>query len=110
MKINITARHFKAKDSLQKYTTEKMEELGKYSENIVFADVIFSYDKPPADTKYCEMIFKLKDKTITAKESAGDFEKAVDNAIIKIETQLYKYKDKNKTQKHDKDSEKFKSI
>lgn len=110
MKINITARHFKAKDSLQAYTKEKMEELGKYSESIVFADVIFSYDKPPADTKYCEMIFKLKDKTITATESAGDFEKAVDNAIIKIETQLYKYKDKNKTQKHDKDSEKFKSI
>lgn len=110
MKINITARHFKAKDSLQKYAKERMEELGKYSENIVFADVIFSYDKPPADTKYCEMIFKLKDKIITAKESAGDFEKAVDNATMKIETQLYKYKDKNKTLKHDKSTGKYKSI
>lgn len=110
MKINITARHFKAKDSLQKYTKEKIEELARYSENILFADVIFSYDKPPADTKYCEMIFKLKDKILTAKESAGDFEKAVDNATIKIETQLYKYKDKNKTKKINKDTGKFKSI
>ena len=82
----------------------------KYSENILFADVIFSYDKPPADTKYCEMIFKLKDKIITAKEAAGDFEKAVDSAVLKIETQLYKYKDKNKTQKHNKDTEKFKTL
>jgi putative sigma-54 modulation protein len=109
MKINITARHFKAKDSLQKYIKTRIEELEKYSENILFADVIFSYDKPPADTKYCELIFKLKDKIITAKESAGDFEKATDNAILKVETQLYKYKDKNKTQKH-KDNGKFKTI
>jgi len=109
MKINITARHFKAKDSLQKYAAARIEELEKYSENILFADVIFFYDKPPADTKYCELIFKLKDKIITAKEAAGDFEKATDNAVLKIETQLYKYKDKNKAQKH-KDNGKFKSI
>lgn len=109
MKIKITARHFKAKVSLQKYIKTKIEELDKYSENILFVDVVLSYDKPPADTKYCELIFKLRDKIITAKESAGDFEKALDNAVLKIETQLYKYKDKNKTQKH-KDSGAFKSI
>lgn len=107
MKIKITARHFKAKVSLQKYAKARIEELGRYSENILYADVIFFYDKPPADTKYCELIFKLKDKILTAKEAAGDFEKAVDNAVIKIETQLYKYKDKNKTQKHKKNTEKF---
>lgn len=110
MKIKITARHFKAKSSLQKYAEARIEELGKYSENILFADVIFFYDKPPADTKYCELILKLRDKILTAKESAGDFKKAVDNAIIKIETQLYKYKDKNKRLKHNKNTGKFKSI
>lgn len=109
MKINITARHFKAKDSLQTYAKSRIEELDKYSENILFADVVFSYDKPPADTKYCEMIFKLKDKIITAKEAASDFEKATDIAALKIETQLHKYKDKNKDQKH-KDNGKYKPI
>ena len=75
MKVNITARHFKAKDSLQSYAKERIEELGRFNENILFADVIFSYDKPPADIKHCEIILKIKEKKITSKEAAGDFEK-----------------------------------
>ena len=99
MKIQITARHFKAKESTQDYIKRKVEDLNKYNENIIFADVILSYDKPPADTKYCEIILKLKEKTLTAKESSGDFERAIDLALEKINTQLYKLKDKQKTSK-----------
>jgi ribosomal subunit interface protein len=99
MKIQITARHFKAKESTQDYIKTKVEELNKYNENIIFADVILSYDKPPADTKYCEIILKLKEKTLTTKESSGDFERAIDIALNKIEKQLYKVKDKQKTSK-----------
>jgi putative sigma-54 modulation protein len=108
MKINITARHFKAKDSLQEFANTRISELGKYNENILYADVILSYDKPPADTKHCELLIKLSDKKLTAKEAGLDFEKAIDSAVIKIETQLHKYKDKNKTQK--KLKAEFKSI
>jgi putative sigma-54 modulation protein len=108
MKINITARHFKAKDSLQQFADARVSELGKYNENILFADVILSYDKPPADTKYCEILLKLSDKKLNSKESGDDFEKAIDSAVIKIETQLHKYKDKNKSQK--KLSATFKTI
>ena len=100
MKINITARHFKAKASTQSYITERINELEKFNENIIHADVILSYDKPPADTKHCEVIIKLKEKTLTAKESAGDFEKAIDFTLSKIETRLYKLKDKQKTKNH----------
>lgn len=99
MKIQITARHFKAKESTQDYIKTKVEELSKYNENIIFADVILSYDKPPADTKYCEIILKLKEKTLTTKASAGDFDRAIDSALDKINTQLYKLKDKQKTSK-----------
>jgi putative sigma-54 modulation protein len=108
MKINLTARHFKAKDSLQDFIDARISELGKYNENILFADVILSYNKPPADTKHCEILLKLCDKKLTAKESGLDFEKAIENAVLKIETQLHKYKDKNKTQKKIKAT--FKSI
>jgi len=100
MKVNITARHFKAKTTLQKYASGKIEELNKYNENILFADIIYSFDKPPTDTKYCEIIIKLNNKKLQTKESGADFEKATDAAILKIETQLYKYKDKFKTKKH----------
>ena len=97
MKIQITARHFKAKDSTQDYIKEKLESLSKYNETIIRADVILSYDKPPADTKYCEILIKLKDKTLTAKEGSVEFEKAIDLTVDKIEKQLYKVKDKQKT-------------
>lgn len=110
MKINITARHFKAKDSTQLFAKERISVLEKYNENILFADVILSYDKPPADTKYCEILLKLSDKKFTAKEEGAEFEKAIDNAVLKIETQLHKYKDKNKSQKHINSKEVFKSI
>jgi len=99
MKIQITARHFKAKSSTQDYIKEKLENLSKYNETIIHADVILSYDKPPADTKYCEILIKLKDRTLTAKDGSLEFEKAVDKAVDKIEKQLYKVKDKQKTSK-----------
>jgi ribosomal subunit interface protein len=99
MKIQITARHFKAKVSTQDYINEKLESLGKYNETIIHAEVILSYDKPPADTKHCEILLKLKDKTLTAKKSSAEFEKAIDAAVEKIEAQLYKVKDKQKTNK-----------
>lgn len=102
MKIQITSRHFKAKESTQMYIKAKLEELEKYNENIIYADVILSYDKPPVDTKYCEIILKLKEKTLTSKESGDEFDKAIDSAIIKIEKQLYKVKDKQKSLKYSK--------
>ena len=37
MKIQITARHFKAKESTQEYIKDKVEGLSKYNENIIFA-------------------------------------------------------------------------
>ncbi|MCX6161613.1 MAG: ribosome-associated translation inhibitor RaiA [Ignavibacteriae bacterium] len=100
MKINITARHFRAKESTKDYIKARLESFEKYNENILHADVILSYDKPPADTKYCEIIIKLRDKLLTATESAVDFEKATDLAAGKIEIQLYKVKDKIKAKKH----------
>ncbi len=110
MKTNITARHFKARDSLQKYANDKIELLGKYSEDILFADVVLSFDKPPANNKHCEIIIKLRDKILTTKETSEDFTKAVDKATEKIEKQLYKYKDKNKRQKYNIDKEIYKTT
>jgi putative sigma-54 modulation protein len=110
MKINITARHFKARDSLQNYANEKIALLGKYNEDIMYADVVFSFDKPPINDKHCEIKIKLRDKTLATKETSDEFSKAVDKAIEKIEIQLHRYKDKNKTQKYKTDKEIYKTI
>ena len=109
MKINITSRHFKAHDSLQDHVTDRLNELEKYNEQILFADVILSFDKPPHELKHCEIILKLRDKLFTSKESSDDFAKSVDMAVEKVEVQLQKYKDISKAQKHS-DKEVYKSI
>ena len=44
MKINITSRHFKANDTLQEYVKGKLEDLSKYDEAILHADVILSFE------------------------------------------------------------------
>ena len=81
----------------------------KYNEQILFADVILSFDKPPHELKHCEIILKLRDKLFTSKESSDDFAKSVDMAVEKVEVQLQKYKDISKAQKHS-DKEVYKSI
>lgn len=100
MKINITSRHFKANESLQQYIKGKIEDLEKYDETIIHADVILSFEDASNNVQRCEVILKLRDQILTAKDDSDDFNKSVDSAIEKIEAQLHKYKDKHKTEKY----------
>ena len=109
MKLTITARHFKAKDSLQTYIKEKMNELLKYNENILFADVIFTSEKSNKEEHLsCEIILKLKEKILTAKSTNSDSTRVFDLVYDKIENQLYKYMDKIKDKKYNKENLKIK--
>lgn len=99
IKINITSRHFKAHETLQEYIKSKIENLTRFNEEILHTDVILSFEKAINSVKICEIIMKLRDKIITAKENSDEFPKAIDKAINKIETQLLKYKDKHKIHK-----------
>ena len=94
IKTNITARHFKAHDTLTDYLVQEINSLEKYQTNILHADAILSFEKAVNSVKTCEILLKLKDKTLTAKESSDDFVKSIDKAVDKIQTQLLKYKDK----------------
>ncbi len=101
IKINVTSRHFKAHETIQDHIENSINNLSKYNEEILHADVILSFEKAINSVKICEIILKLKDKVITAKEESDDFIKSVDKAIDKVETQILKYKDKHKNVKHD---------
>lgn len=109
MKINITSRHFKANDSLQEYIKGKIDVLEKYDETILHADVILSFEDASNSVQRCEIILKLRDKIVTAKEDSDDFIKSVDESAEKIEVQIQKYKDKHKTEKYS-DKEIYKTI
>lgn len=108
MKINITSRHFKASDNLQNYINGKLEELTKYNEDILHADVVLAEEN--TIVKSCEILLKLRQELLVAKENSDEFEKAIDKAVEKIDAQVYKLKDKQKTQKHNTDTEIFKTI
>ncbi|MBS1517121.1 MAG: ribosome-associated translation inhibitor RaiA [Bacteroidetes bacterium] len=110
MKINITSRHFKAHETLQEYIKSEIENLSRYNEDIIYADVILSFEKAVNSIKICEILIKIKDKNFTAKESSEEFVKSVDKAVDKIETQILKYKGKNKTDKFNTKKEIKKTI
>lgn len=110
IKVNITSRHFKAHDTLQEYIKSEIDSLSKYNEDIIYADVILSFEKAVNSIKYCEILIKLGSKDLMAKESSDDFVKSVDKAVNKIETQILKIKDKNKTDKHNTKKEIKKTI
>ena len=44
--------------------------------------------------KVAEFILSVYKNKITAKENSGDFNKAIDGALVKVLAQLKKYKDK----------------
>ncbi len=113
IKLNITARHFKAHETLQDYLKTEIEALAKYQEEILHADVILSFEKSIHSVKNCELMIKLKDKILTAKESSDEFNKSIDKALDKIKAQLLKYKDKHKihkTMKHNPVKEEIKTV
>ncbi len=99
IKTNITSRHFKAHETLTDYVVQEINSLEKYHADIIHADAILSYEKAVNSVKICEILVKLKDKTLTAKESSDDFVKSIDKAVDKIETQLLKHKDKHTNNK-----------
>ncbi len=99
IKTNITSRHFKAHDTLTDYLVQEINSLEKYQVNIIHADAILFFEKATNSVKICEIIVKLKEKTLTAKESSDDFVKSIDKAVQKIQTQLLKHKDKTTDRK-----------
>ena len=94
IKTNITARHFKAHETLTDYLVQEINSLEKYHANIIHADAILSFEKAVNSVKICEILLKINDKTLTAKEGSDDFVKSIDKAVEKIQTQLLKHKDK----------------
>lgn len=100
MNINITARHFKAHQTLIDEINTKLEGIKAYDVKILHTDVILSFERATNSVKTAEIIMKINDGMIIGKESSDDYAKSLDLAIEKIEAQLYKYADKHKTHNH----------
>ncbi len=92
MNITITARKFKAHDTLKEFITGEIASLEKFSDDILSADVILSYLNSKDSTKSAEVILQVPGQTLAAAEETDDFKKSVSAAVEKLSSQLKKLK------------------
>jgi putative sigma-54 modulation protein len=94
MKITITARKFKAHDTLKEFIEAEVSSLNKYSDEIMDADVILSFQNTANSQKTAEIILKVPGQILTATEITDEFPKSVTAAVEKLIRQVQKLKTK----------------
>ena len=94
MNITITARKFKAHDSLKSFIKDEVSTLEKFNYDILSADVILSYQNVNNSIKITEILLQVPGQTFSATASTDDFKKSISGAVEKLERQLKKLKTK----------------
>lgn len=94
MKIQITSRKFKARDTLKQYIEQEVKALEKIHDEILDVEVVLNFETVKDSIKIAEIIVKVPGKVLTAKEGTDDFQKSVALVVSKIEKQLEKLKNK----------------
>jgi putative sigma-54 modulation protein len=94
MDIIIQSLGFKAGEQLEAYIREKLGKLNP-SDNIIRANVILYLgpDRATPNT-YCEIRLEVPGNDLFVKESAAEFEQAVDVVVEKLQKQIRKAKEK----------------
>ena len=95
--ITMTSRKYELDERTKKYVTKKIGALDRYlprhARKSVSADVKLSQIDGKNGNKYeVEVIMKIPEKTVTAKDSTLNMMAAVDIVEAKLATQLRKYK------------------
>ncbi len=94
MNILITARKFKAHDTLKDFINGELSSLEKYNSDILNADVKLSFRNNKESVKIAEIILSIPGQTLSAQEETDDFKKSVSGSVQKLIRQLKKYKTK----------------
>ena len=94
MNINITARKFKAKDSLKEFINEEVKSLEKFHDGILDVDVVLSYIHDKDSIKTAEVSVKITGKTLNISAESEEFSKSVSIVLDKLKRQLKKEKSK----------------
>jgi putative sigma-54 modulation protein len=97
MIISVTFRNAEGESWQKGYVEERLQKLKKYVDNAVEARVILSVEK---FRNVAEINLAADGMNINAKEEEKDMRLAIDNAIVKIERQLKKHKEKIREHKN----------
>jgi putative sigma-54 modulation protein len=97
MNITITARKFKARETLKDHVNDEVKSLLKFNDDIISADVILSYQNSHDSVKKAEISLKIPGQVLVATEETDEFTKSVSAVTQKLIRQLKKLKSKRKT-------------
>jgi putative sigma-54 modulation protein len=96
MNVHITARHFKAHETLRSYVFEAINKLEQHFDGIISADMVLSFEKSKKSVKTAELLVKVQGSVLKALVTTDDFPKSIDAAVIKMERQLQRHKAKTR--------------
>jgi ribosome hibernation promoting factor len=97
MNITITARKFKARETLKDYIKDEVKSLLKINDDIISAVVILSFQNSHDSLKKAEISIHLPGQTFVATEESDEFTKSVSTAVQKLLRQLKTLKSKRKS-------------
>jgi len=97
MEIRIQAIHFVAAKQLEAFIQKKVSKLELFYEGILSAEVVLRVIKPEAaHNKQVNIRLKIKNNDCFAEKASDTFEGAIDDAVVALEKQLAKIKEKNR--------------
>lgn len=99
MNLTITARRFKAHDSLKDLITDKMNKLKTFYDDIIDCEVILSNEK---DTEIAEVRLKLDFDTVVLKEASDSYYKSIELISDRMQVKLKRLKGKRNHFDHNK--------
>jgi len=100
MEITIQSIHFEASAKLEAFIQKKVKRLSKFNDDVYLADVILKVVKPETnDNKDASIRLRLSRIELFAQEVADTFEKAIDKCVYKLERQVVKHKEKQRSKK-----------
>jgi putative sigma-54 modulation protein len=97
MNIIITARKFKARETLKDHIKDEVKTLLKINDNIISAEVILSFQNSHDSIKKTEITLHIPGQTLVAAEESDEFTKSVSAAVAKLLRQLKTLKSKRKS-------------
>jgi len=100
MEITIQSIHFEVSKKLNDFIQKKVGRLSKFNEDVLLADVTLKVVKPETnDNKDASVLLHLSGTELYSQEVANTFEEAIDKCVKKLERQVLKHKEKQRSKK-----------
>ena len=99
MQVQVTGRHVKVTDDVRNYIQSKADKLPRFYDRIHEIEVVLDHESGQFTI---EMIVRADRKhTFVARETGPDTFALIDLVVEKLERQVTKHKEKNRSHKHD---------